>query len=302
VYDSADRVLQYQRGQFDTAAGPIVTAIGLPHTDASRNYHLDGLGNWKNTAFAPVQSDGSIGATVTDLRRHNSTNELTRFNPTESLPVNVSYDHGNNAASRNPPLVQQRGNGNIARDGTLVYQYDALNRLIYVLTPSGEQIVEYFYDALNRRVYKLVGPDEDAGAIYYYDGVQCVEEGDISDSSLMRQFAWWQYVDELIRMTTYETLGVQNLAPGSYYPLSDLLYRSVALTDGSGNIVEAYDTDAYGNTIIFTAAGSGGNWFANDATQSAYSVCEYIFTGRQYDPETGNYYFRARYYHPELEK
>ena len=43
---------------------------------------------------------------------------------------------------------------------------------------------------------------------------------------------------------------------GAYYLLSDLRYRSVALTDSAGAVVEAYDTDAYGNTLLFKAAGA----------------------------------------------
>lgn len=83
-----------------------------------------------------------------------------------------------------------------------------------------------------------------------------------------------------------------------YYPLSDLLYRSVALTDDDKDIVEAYDTDAYGNTLIYDEPGSGDHWFAYDAHQTHVPKCRFIFTGREYDPETQIYYFRARYYCP----
>src|SRR6185437_6073243 len=60
------------------------------------------------------------------------------------------------------------------------------------------------------------------------------------------------------------------------------------------------DYDAYGNTLIFSAAGTGGNWWANDAVTTTTPACEFLFTGRQYNPETGNYWYRARYYHPGL--
>ena len=53
--------------------------------------------------------------------------------------------------------------------------------------------------------------------------------------------------------------GPQNLPVGNYYLLQDTLYRAAAMTDSSGNVVEAYDCDAYGNTLIFTAADSIGN-------------------------------------------
>lgn len=82
----------------------------------------------------------------------------------------------------------------------------------------------------------------------------------------------------------------------AYYPLQDTLYRTTALTDDTGAIVEVYDYDAYGNTLIFTAAGTGGNWWADDATQSAIPTLNKLFCGYHYDPETAIYFVNARYY------
>jgi RHS repeat-associated protein len=110
---------------------------------------------------------------------------------------------------------------------------------------------------------------------------------------------WGQYIDELIQLKALTTIGPRPLSAGSYYLLSDLLYRSAALTNSAGGIVEAFDTDAYGNTIPFSAGGgTGGAWWSNSDTQAAYSACRYVFTGREYDVETGNYFYRARYYEP----
>jgi len=103
-------------------------------------------------------------------------------------------------------------------------------------------------------------------------------------------------------LSTYFSTGPQPLTPGNYYPLSDLLYRSAALTstDDSANVVEAYDTDAYGNTLLFSGPGTDGLWFTDDDVQAAYPACRFVFTGREYDTETSLYFYRARYYHPQL--
>jgi RHS repeat-associated protein len=101
-------------------------------------------------------------------------------------------------------------------------------------------------------------------------------------------------------MKTYVDTGSQPLSAGAYYPQSDLLYRSEALTDASGDIEEAYDTDAYGNTLVFSGPGEDDAWFTDDDTPSDQPACEYIFTGREYDPESQIYFYRARYYHPPL--
>jgi RHS repeat-associated protein len=93
-----------------------------------------------------------------------------------------------------------------------------------------------------------------------------------------------------------DSTGPQGLSAGAYYPLQDLLYRTTALTDDEGNIVEAYDTDAYGNTLIFSAADGSDNWWSDTAVQSSWSACQFIFTGQRFDAETGNYYYKERYY------
>jgi RHS repeat-associated protein len=89
-------------------------------------------------------------------------------------------------------------------------------------------------------------------------------------------------------------------APADYYPLQDLLYRTTALADAAGSVAEAYDTDAYGRTLIFNASGTDAQWFTDDDTTTGEPTCEFIFTGRRYDPETQLYFYRARYYNPTL--
>ena len=215
-------------------------------------------------------------------------------------------------------LTGPAGNGNIVNDGTRRFVYDAFNRVKEVYKESGTpgeftvKIAAYTYDALGRRIRMetthggLSGGLNDFMANYYYDGAQCIEEQDSSHDPY-RQYVWGQYVDELIQQREI------NVPDIDHYMLSDLLYRAVALTNASAEIQEACDCDAYGNTIVYEAAGAGGDWFADDA-RSIYSespagsccpTCEFIFTGRRFDPETSDaatqmYYYRARYYSPVL--
>ncbi len=92
----------------------------------------------------------------------------------------------------------------------------------------------------------------------------------------------------------------KGLPVGNYYLLQDTLHRAVALTDSSGAVVEAYDCDAYGNTITFTAADSSGNWWGDSATQSSLGANDIIYCGYRLAPETENYYVRNRFYAPPL--
>ncbi|OQB84023.1 MAG: tRNA nuclease WapA precursor [Planctomycetes bacterium ADurb.Bin126] len=305
--DSLGRLGQVQRGTLSQAVDGTVSVsspITLPGADVDRTYTLDGLGNWRRTAHTPVG-----GAQTTEVRQHNPLNQITRFGTTA-----VEYDHGDNAADPDPQ-VAARGNGNIVNDGTRRYVYDAFNRLKEVYKEDPEdpgafdvQIAAYTYDSLGRRVRKEI-PDLGGGlggltgdipagtTDYVYSGIQCVEErnpfgGGGSTDTAIRHYVWGLYVDELVQQ---RDLGSPDV---DYYPLADLLYRTHALTGAAKAIVEAYDYDAYGNTAIFTGAGLDSTWFTDDDTPAdpPDPACRYLFTGREYDSETGIYWYRARYY------
>ena len=67
-----------------------------------------------------------------------------------------------------------------------------------------------------------------------------------------------------------------------------------------GIVSEAYDTDAYGNTLVFTGPGADGVWFTDDDTQYSYGANEIIYCGYRFNPETQLYYVRNRTYNPVL--
>lgn len=291
-YDSCDRIRQYQRGVLNndaggnTGGGEVTTAISLPNSDEARTYSLDGLGNWMDTQFEPVGGNNS-----NEQRQHNYLNQITRIreNATE---MQFSYD-GTSGSS----------NGNLSNDGIRKYEYDAFNRLVSVYKdPNGTPVLigTYTYDAVGRRVRKSVSNGGLSGGIpngtvdYIYHKSQCFEERDGSNNAT-KQYLWGQYVDELVQQR-----DDPDGAPADFYPLSDLLFCGTAITSNLGAITEVYDCDAYGNTLIFDASGTGGDWWADDATQTDQPTCDFIFTGRRFDSETESYYYRARNYLPSL--
>ena len=120
---------------------------------------------------------------------------------------------------------------------------------------------------------------------------------------------WGIYLDELIQITTLVSITTgsgetaKTYDAGTYYALQDLLYRTTAtvtVTEESVTIQEAYDFDAYGRTLIFNAAGTDDNWWADNARQVSNSLCQFLFTGQRFDAETGLYYYKRRYYSPAL--
>ena len=307
-YDSANRLTQYQRGILSSATIPyrvnagasISTPTTLPGADQVKTYGLDGLGNWKTSNFTLVGSGGST-TTTAEVRQHNYVNEITSVRDTTGgTPTTTPfiYDHGNNADE-----AALQGNGNIANDGIRSYQYDAFNRLIQVNKVSGgATIATYVYDALNRRIQKTISNGGLTGDItngttdYLYDGPQIIEERNHSAPTVWTKVYYWgQYIDELM-------LFVVPAEPylTAYRVLSDLLYRSVAFVTTSNVITEAYDTDAYGNTICYSGSGTDGQWFTDDDVTTYNPINTTIFTGRQFDPESAIYYYRARYYSPKI--
>jgi RHS repeat-associated protein len=103
-------------------------------------------------------------------------------------------------------------------------------------------------------------------------------EYDVSNV-LQRKYIYGPAVDEPIGLI--EAAGSY---AGTYYYHFDALGSVTALTNSSGNTVEVYDYDVYGRV---------------GATDASHPN-RFMFTGREYDKETGLYYYRARYYNPQI--
>jgi RHS repeat-associated protein len=299
-YDSANRLRQYQRGVLSSATIPylvnagasIATPTTLPGADQVRTYGLDGLGNWKTSNFTVVNDDESTTSTA-EVRQHNYVNEITSVRDTTGgTPTTTPFTYDKN--------------GNLLNDGVRIYQYDALNRLIYITNAETSALLAtYAYDGLNRRIQKVIANlgdgyggltgDIPAGTINYLcDGQQMAMARD-NTGAWQQVYFWGRYIDELLFFAVpTETV------PTTYRVLSDLLYRSTAIVTTSNVVTEAYDCDAYGNTLCYSGPGTDGNWFTDDDVQTNSPINTTIFTGRQYDPESQIYYYRARYYSPQI--
>src|SRR5215831_7297138 len=109
---------------------------------------------------------------------------------------------------------------------------------------------------------------------YLYDGgINVLEEVDAGGSELARYSQQSLNIDEpLAELRSGTTSFYQQDALGSVSSLSGL----------TGTLANMYTYDTFGNLIA--SAGSLGNPFQ--------------FTGRDFEPETGLRYYRARYYDP----
>lgn len=170
-------------------------------------------------------------------------------------------------------------NGNLISDGVYTYTYDYENQLTKVTRISDSQVMaEFTVDALNRRVKKVAGG---VTTEYIYDDSRVIEEK--VSGVVTAHYVYGMRLDEPVLMHR----GVQDL----YYH-ADVLGSTIALTDSTGAVVETYRYTPYGQVSFFDGNGSS-------ISQSNESN-PFLFTGQRYDEETGLYYYRARYLHPEL--
>ena len=80
-----------------------------------------------------------------------------------------------------------------------------------------------------------------------------------------------------------------------FYYHRDRLGNITEITDFEGTVVQRYVYDAFGKVSIFD---KDGNAITPESAKHLKSP--YAFTGREYDPETGCYHYRNRYYCPNM--
>ncbi|MEI8122955.1 MAG: RHS repeat-associated core domain-containing protein, partial [bacterium] len=166
-------------------------------------------------------------------------------------------------------------NGNLTGDGIWTFGYDPEGHLISA-SRSGISIT-YKYDAMDRRIGKCVN-----GTVtrYVYSGQDLIEERD-GDGNLTASYVYAGGIDNPVKVIKGDDM---------YFFQQDALGNVTALTDGSGAIVESYSYDTFGKPT--TRDGSG-----NVITASS---TPFLFSGREYDAETGLYHYRSRVYSPVL--
>src|SRR6266852_235418 len=162
-------------------------------------------------------------------------------------------------------------NGNTATKadstGTTQYFWDFENRLSSVTLPGTGGTVSFAYDPFGRRIKKV----SSAGtSIYAYDGDNLIEQTSASGTAVAR-YTQGENIDE--------PLAMLRSSATSYYNADGL--RSVtSLTNSSGAAAQTYTYDSFGK--VTASGGSLTNPFQ--------------YTAREFDSETGLFYYRDRYY------
>jgi YD repeat-containing protein len=123
----------------------------------------------------------------------------------------------------------------------------------------------YTYDALDRRISKTVGTNT---TNYFYEGTNIWRKVDITNQPT------YYLADGL----TDEWIARQN-ASGINWFLSDRLGSITGTTDNAGSLIATTQYDSFGRMT------AQPNSAASDPI---------TYTGREFDSETGLYYYRSR--------
>src|SRR6266699_1629034 len=166
-------------------------------------------------------------------------------------------------------------NGNtltkVVGSNTTSYAWDIENRLSSVTLPGSGGTVNFKYDPFGRRVYKS---SSSGTSVFAFDGDNLIEETNSSGAAVAR-YAQTQNIDE--------PLAMLRSAATSYYH-ADGLGSVTSLSNAAGSIANTYTYDSFGK--LTNSTGSLVNPFR--------------YTARESDTETGLYYFRARYFDPNI--
>ena len=227
-------------------------------------------------------------------------NQLTNTDHSYQGDEDYSYDDNGNRTNEG---YQTGGNNRLLSDGTYTYEYDGegnrtkrteiatgevteygwdyRNRLTSVVTKddTGQIIAfaEYTYDVYDRRIEKRVdedgdGPNEAQVERFVYDGdhIALVFDG---EGNQTHRYLHGPQIDQVLAEET--TDGQVRWA------LSDNQGTVRDVVDAQGQVLNHISYDSFGNVT-------------GQSNPEAYF--RFGYTGREFDQETGQYYYRARYF------
>jgi len=269
--------LSYQRDAMgnitqiaDGASGRTVTytydslyrLTGVDSTDNSedRGYSYDKVGN--------RLTETKNG--VTSHYLYSAGNRLTELRTgSVSGPLSRRYSYTDSGR------VQEKRGG----DNSLIYSltYDARGRVAGSDTPSSS--ATYLYDIVD---YRINRSENGADTRYLHEGehVEAVYDG---SDTLKWEYFRGVVVDEIVNGYNHHSADTNDWTNYSFH--HDHINSVTALTGHAGTVEQTWDYDAFGKPLVTAIPGTG-----NDL----------LYTGREYDAKTGLYYYRARYYDPEI--
>jgi RHS repeat-associated protein len=186
------------------------------------------------------------------------------------------------------PLVYQYAyddNGNLSAKATgsayvYILGHDAGDRVTQINTASG--LNTYQYDPYRYRIRKT----DSLGTNQYLLEAEHLEAVYDETNTIRAKYLRGVVIDEIVNGYQYEA-GKTSPTNLTYH--HDHLQSMMALSAHEGTILEYAGYDPFGNVAYYSSA-----------PQKPLDNPYLKYTGREYDPNTGLYYYRARYYDPTI--
>ncbi len=228
--------------------------------DEPAAYLYDALDRLKRVDSAPSWETYTYDA-VGNRLTHND-KSLWSYNDRNELLSHHTWQY---AYDKNGSLIQGLATGGTG-DQDWAYEWSAEKELARVVK-NGVEVARFRYDPLGRRVEKVA---QGVSTKFAYDAEDVLQA---LSGATSRRYIHGPGIDE--------PLGEDAAGTMRYYH-ADALGSIAKMTDASGAVAFMRTYDSFGNPL-------------SGADHSGYA-----FTGREWDPETGLYYYRARYYDPRL--
>jgi RHS repeat-associated protein len=248
------------------------------------SYTVDAVGNRLTRVKLPGTTALTYGYDaiyeLLTAKQGSSTKETYSYDPVGNRLSALSgsgwsYNSANELNSRPGVSYTYDNNGNslteVTSAGTTSFTWDFENHLTSVKLPGSGGTVNFKYDPMGRRIEKSSSA---ATSIYAYDGDNLLEEVNATGGVVAR-YTPGASIDEPLAMLRGTTTD--------YYE-ADGLGSITSLTNASAAVAASYTYDSFGN--LTTSTGTLTNPFR--------------YTGREFDAETSLYFYRARYYDPNL--
>ena len=264
TFDDANRLRQVAQGATVLAFGYDAlgrrTSVTLPNGVVG-TFGFDVASQLTSISYANGSNAlGNLAYTYDPDGRRTSVSGTLAGFVLPTVVPSMAFDGANRLTSLGGTPVTYDANGDITAIGSNTYTWDVRNQLVATSAGAGS----FSYDAFGRRVGATVNGTTSA---YLYDGRSAAV---VSGAQLLGSL---NLDDQFAQINSGGTTGY----------LRDALGSTIGETGSTGNLSANYFYSPYG-----------------DSTNTSASPTPSQFTGRENDGPTGLYYYRARYYSPQL--
>jgi RHS repeat-associated protein len=279
AYDDMNRLTQITQGSsvvsFGYDAASRRTSLTLPN-GILINYGYDAAS--RVTSITYKQGTTVLGDLIYGYDSAGNHTNLGGSWARTGIPQAVSstnYNSANHQLTFDDKTLTYDTNGNLKTitdgTGTTIYSWSARNQLNSISSPAVN--ANFVYDGFGRREKKTIN-----GSLteFFYDGINPVQE--TSGTTVLANTLSGLGIDEFLTRTDV-------IAATTNQFLADALGSAIALADSTGSPQTEYTYEPFGKV---TATGAS----MNNPLQ---------YTERENDG-TGLYYYRARYYSPEMKR